>query len=99
MARVGDINAHSQRWHPRCTERRQVAYREQIIDRHGLEIGNDDRPTQYRTRNKCKPGSIIAQTLGIKPCGRWTIFDGNHATWSDHEIIQREVDMEKQQEA
>ena len=35
---AGDFNAHSQCWDLKCTERRDVAYWEEIIDQHGLEI-------------------------------------------------------------
>jgi hypothetical protein len=84
---VGVLNAHSQRWDPRCTERKEAAYWEGIIDEHGLVVGDDDRPTHYWTRIENKGVSIIDQTLANEPFGKWTILDGNHATESDHEII------------
>jgi len=49
---AGDFNAHSQRCDPRCTERRDAAYWDDITDEHGLVLGNDDRPTHNWTRNE-----------------------------------------------
>jgi hypothetical protein len=96
---AGDFNAHSQRWDLRCTERRDAAYWEDIIDEHGLVIGNDDRPTHHWTRNESEGESIIDLTLANRPVGKWMILDGSHVTGSDHKIIEWEVDMEKQEEA
>jgi hypothetical protein len=45
---AGDTNAHSRRWEPRCWEQRAATFWEEIIDEHGLEIGNDDnQPTHH----------------------------------------------------
>jgi len=96
---AGDFNAHSQPWDPRCIERRDAAYWEDIINEHGLVIGNDDQPTYHWTRNESEGESIIDLTLVNRPFVKWTMLDGSHVTGSDHEIIQWEVAMEKQQEA
>ena len=96
---AGDFNAHSQRWNPKCTERRDAAYWEDIIDEHGLLIENDDRPTHHWTKNESEGESIIDLTLANRPLGKWSILDWSHVTGSDHEIIEGEVDMEKQEEA
>ena len=50
-------------------------------------------------RNESEGISIIYLTLANWPFGKWTVLDGNHATGSDHEIIEWEVDMEEQEEA
>jgi hypothetical protein len=39
---AGYFIAHTQRWDPGCTDLREAAYWEGIIDKHGLVIGNDD---------------------------------------------------------
>jgi len=96
---AGHFNSHSQPWDLKCTEWREAAYWEGIIDVDGLVIGNYDRPTHYWTRNECEVVSIIDLTLANRPFGKWTIVDGNHAMGSDYEIIEWEVDMEKQGEA
>jgi len=64
-----------------------------------MVIGNDARPTHYWTRNERDGVSIIDLPLADRPFGKWSIFDGNHATGSDHEIIEWEVDMEMQEDA
>ena len=60
---AGDFNAHSQCWAPRCTERRDATCWEQMIDEHGLVIGNDDQPTHYWTRHDSMGKSVIDLTL------------------------------------
>jgi len=59
----GDFHAHSQRWDPRCSEQRVASHQEEIIDEHGLVIGNDDRPTHYRMRHNSIAESFIDLTL------------------------------------
>ena len=46
----GDFNAHSKRWDPRCIKPRDAVIWEDITDKNGLEIGNDDWATQYWKR-------------------------------------------------
>jgi hypothetical protein len=60
----GDFSVHSQRWDLRCTEWTDAIHWETIIDRHGLVIGNDDRPTHYWTRHDSMGESVRALTLG-----------------------------------
>jgi hypothetical protein len=62
-------------------------YCEEIIDRHGLVIGTDDRPTHYRMRNKSNCESISDLALANRPFGQWTLLDGSNVTGSVHEII------------
>jgi hypothetical protein len=96
---AGDFNAHSQCWDPRCTERRDAMYWEEIIHEHRLAIGNDDRPAHYWTKYDSMGESVIDLTLANRPFGKWMILDGTHATASDHQIIQWELEMETQEEA
>jgi len=49
---AGGFNAHSQLWDPRCTEQGNVAHWADIIDEHGLVIGNDYWRTHHSMRNK-----------------------------------------------
>jgi hypothetical protein len=96
---AGDFNAHSRRWDPRCKEQRDATFWEEIIDEHGLEIGNDDQPTHHWARNGEEGESTIDLTLASRPITRWTILDGRHATRSDHEVIEWEFSVYKQEEA
>ena len=96
---AGGFDAQSQRWDPRCTERRRAAYWGEIIDEHGLVIGNDDRPTHYWMRNECEGASIVDLSLANRPFGKWTIVDGDQAMGSDREIIEWEIEVENEEEA
>jgi hypothetical protein len=51
MVLIGEFNANSQCWAPRCTEKRAAAYWEEIIHDHRLVIGNFDQPTYHLKRN------------------------------------------------
>jgi hypothetical protein len=47
-----DMNTQSKRWDLRYSEQHDATFWEEIIDEHGLEIGNDDdRPTHHWARN------------------------------------------------
>jgi len=97
---AGDMNAHSQRWYPRCREQRDATFWEEIIDEHGLEIGNDDdRPTHHWARNSEEGESTIDLTLATQPITQWTTLGGSHATGSNHEVIEWEFNVDKQEEA
>jgi len=96
---AGDFNAHSKRWDPRCTEPRDDVFWEDIIEENGLEIGNDDRATHYWKTGDLEAKSVIGLTLVNQPIGKWTILAENHATGSDHEVIEWEVDVDTQEEA
>jgi hypothetical protein len=85
---AGNMNAHSQRWDPRCRAQRDAALWEEIIDEYGLEIGNDNRPTHHWARNGEDGELTIDLTLTTRPIMRWTTLDGSHATGSDHEVIE-----------
>jgi len=96
---AGDINAHSKCWDPRCTEPRYAVIWEDIIDGNGLEFGNDDRATHFWTRGDLQGKSVIDVPLANRPIGYWTILAENHATGSDHEVIEWEGDVYTQEEA
>jgi hypothetical protein len=66
---------------------------------HGLEIGNDDdRPTHHWGRNAKEGESTIVMTLATRPITRWTALGGSHTTGSDHEMIEWEFNVDKQEE-
>jgi hypothetical protein len=96
---AGDFNTDSQRWYPRCTERRDATQYEEIIDEYGLVIRNDNLPTHYRTRHDSMGESVIDLTLPNRPFGKWIILHGIHATGSDHKIVEWELEIRKQEEA
>jgi len=93
------MNAHSQRWDPRCSDQRNAISWEAIIDQYGLEIGNDDWPTHHWARNGKEGEWTIELTLATRPITRWTTMDGSHATGSDHEVIEWEFNVDKQEAA
>jgi hypothetical protein len=96
---AGDFNAHSRGWDPRCKEQYDATFWEEIIDEHGLEIGNDNQPTHHWARNGEEGELTIDLTLASRPITRWTILDGRHATGSDHEVIKWKFSIDKQEEA
>jgi hypothetical protein len=97
---AGGMKTHRQRWDPRCREQRDATLWEEIIDEHGLEIGNDDdRHTHHWARNGEDGESTIDLTLATRPMSRWTTVGGSHTTGSDHEVIKWEFNVDKQEEA
>jgi len=72
---------------------------ESVIDENGLEIGNDGRPTPHWAGEGQGGESVINLTLANRPIVRWTILADDHATGSDHEVIDWEVGVESQEEA
>jgi len=94
-----DFYTHPHSWDLRCTEQRDATYWEDIMDQHGPLIGNDNRPTNHWTRHDSMGESIIDLTLANRAFGKWIILDGSHATASDHEIIEQELEMENYGEA
>jgi hypothetical protein len=63
MVLAGDFNTHGQCGDPRCTEWMEATYWEEIIPKHGLGIGNDNRPAHNCMRNESGGGSIIDLTM------------------------------------
>jgi len=96
---AGDFNAPSKRWDPRCQVQRDAAYWEDVIDENGLQIGNDGRPTHYSTREDQEGELVIDLTLANCPIVKLTILADDHATESDHEVIEWEVGVDRQEEA
>ena len=96
----GDFNTHSIRWDPRCQVQRDAVFWEDMIDENGLEIGNDGEATHHWTREGHKGESVIDLTLAIRPITKSSILaDHDHATGSDHEVIEWEVEVDRQEEA
>jgi hypothetical protein len=94
------MNAHSRIWDPRCRERRDATFWEEIIDEYGLQKGNNnDRPTHHWARNGEEGKSTIDLTLATRPITRWTTQDGSHATGSNQEVIEWQFNVDRQEEA
>jgi len=96
---AGDFNAHSKRWDPRCQVQRDAAFWEDMIDKNGLEIGNDGRPTHHWIREDQEGESVIDLTFANRPIVKWTILADDYASGSDHEVIEWEVGVDRQEEA
>ena len=63
-----------------------------------MEIGIDGRPSHHWTRENSKGESGIDRTLADLPIIMWTILADDHATGSKHEVIEREVRVDRQEE-
>jgi len=61
---------------------------EDPIDKNGLEIGNHSGLTHSYTPKKQEGESVIDLTLGTRPIVKWSILAGDHATGSDHQVIE-----------
>jgi len=70
-----------------------------VIDKNGLEIGNDGRPTHVWIREDQEGKSVIDLTLANRPIVRLTILADDHATGSDREVMEWEVGVDRQEEA
>ena len=72
---------------------------ENVIDENGLEIGNDGEAAHHCTREGHTGKSVIDLMLANRPITKWSILsDDDHATGSDHEVIQWEVEVGRQEE-
>jgi len=78
---------------------RNATFWEDVIDENGLEIGNDGRPTHHWTREGHEGESVIDLTLANRPITRCAILADDHATASNHEVIEWEVEADRQEEA
>jgi len=97
---AGDSNAHSVQWDPRCQVQWDAAFWEDVIDENGLEIGNDDgEVTHHCTTDGHEGESVIDLMLVNRPITQWSILANDHATGSDHEVIEWEVEVVRQEEA
>jgi hypothetical protein len=71
-----------------------------VIDEIGLEIGHDGEATHHGTREGHEGESVIDPTLVNRPITTWCILaDDDHARGSDHEVIEWEVEVDRQEEA
>ena len=96
----GDFTAHSIRWDPRCQVQRDATFWEDVIDENFQEIGNDGEATHHWTRERDERESVIDLTLENRPITKWSILaNHDHATGSDHQVIELEVEVERQEEA
>ena len=96
---TGDFNAHRKRWDPRCKVQWDAAFWEDLIDKNGLDIGNDGWPTHHWSREDQDGESVIDLTLANQPIVKWHILAEDHATGSDPEVIEWEVGEARQEEA
>jgi hypothetical protein len=93
---TGNFNAHSIRWDSRCHVQRDDAFWEDVFDENGLEIGTDGEGTPHWTIDGHEGESVIDLTLANRPITKWSIVADDHATGSDYEVIQWEVDLDRQ---
>jgi hypothetical protein len=69
-----------------------------VLDEIELEVGNDGQPTHYWTRKDHEGESVIDLTLANRLILNWFKLPDDHATGSDHKVIEWEVDADKQEE-
>ena len=79
-----------------CRVQWNAAFWEEVFDENGLEVGNDGRPTRYWAREDQEGESVIALPLAIGLITKWFILADVHATGSDHEITEWEVEADRQ---
>ena len=70
-----------------------------MIDENALEIRNDGWSTHHLKRDGRKGDSVIDPTLPIRPITNSHRLAGDHATGSDHKVIEWEVEVDRQMEA
>jgi len=96
---TGDFKAHSIWWDPSCHVQSNAALWEHVIDKNGLEIWNDGRATHEWTWEGHKGHLIINLTLATHSMLTLSTIANDHTTGSNHEVITREVKVDRQQEA
>jgi len=96
---AGNFSANSSQWDPRCRAQRNPAFWEGVMDKDGLEIGYDGHSTHYCTREDHKGEAVIDLTLAHRLIMKWTLQADDHATGSDHEVIEWAVNADRQEEA
>ena len=94
---AGDINAHSQRWNPRCKTKRNHIFWEEMLE--DMEIWNSEEPTRLPDDPTSELISIIDITASRGDISiEWAIAGEEHETGSDHQLIVWEVaETEKKQ--
>jgi len=78
---------------------RDATFWEDVIDENGLEIGNDGRAPHDWTREGHECETVIDLTLANRPITTLSILADDHATGSDHEVIEWQVEADRQEEA
>jgi len=96
---AGDFKAHSILWDPRWQVQRDAVFWVDVIDENGLEIGNDGEATHHWTREGHEGELVIDLTLANRLITKWSILADDNATGSDHEVIEWEVEVDRQEEA
>lgn len=83
---VGDMNAHSTMWNPRCHQKQNAGPLEELIEGYGLIVNNDvDFPTRPASRGvSIIDLALTSPTLG--PLRVWEIPE-EYPSISDHELI------------
>jgi hypothetical protein len=69
-----------------------------VIDENGLEIGNDGRFPNYWPREDHEGELVNDMTVANQPIMKWCILVDDHATRSDHEDTEWEVELDGQEE-
>jgi hypothetical protein len=72
---------------------------EEIIDKYEIEIGFDIQPPHVWVSNGEEPKSTIDLTMATRPITERAILAGSHATGSEHDVMEWEFTMDKQQKA
>jgi hypothetical protein len=96
---AGDFITHSIRWDPRFQVQQDAAFWEDVVDKNGLEVGNNGEATHHWTREGHEGESVIDLTLANQPITKWSILADNYATGSHHEVTEWEVEVGQQEEA
>ena len=80
---MGDFNAHSPVWNPRCTTRRDARFLEDLIDTFDLTVLNDDSPTRLGGENHSIIDLTLANGEALAGCRDWKVLS-DASTGSDH---------------
>lgn len=83
---VGDMNAHSPIWNPRCHQKQNAGPLEELIETYELLVNND---TDLPTRPASRGVSIIDLALTTPDLGLLRVWEipEEYPSLSDHELI------------
>jgi len=96
----GGLNPQSIPWNSRWQVQREAAFCEEVTDENGLDMGIHGETTHQRRRHGHEHESVIDLTLANWPIITWCIEAADdHATGSDHDVMEREVWVDRQEEA
>lgn len=70
-----------------------------MIVKNGLEIRNEGRATHHWTIDGHKGNSVIDQMLANRPTTKWSIQANYQETGFNHEVMEWEVQEDRQEEA